>query len=212
MQIPIGEWIESLRAGIGLVPPALIAMVLLSGPTAFWLLYRFVVQPRTARQRAFERASFWVCPNCRSVNDFRLARCYRCDSRPADADLEVVEARPWGPRRLNPVGPGLDLGGPRPLRQPRPITRIDTASPGWETVVEPWDDTGTGWDQDYEQDRAAVPDVAAMTEVIEAPGRRRTARPPNSIPVGPGRPAVARPRRVAVAGQTSDRDDDPPAA
>jgi hypothetical protein len=212
LQLPIGEWIESLRAGIGLVPPALIAMVLLGGPTAAWLLYRFVVQPRTARQRAFERAAFWVCPNCRSVNDFRLARCYRCDSRPADADLEVIEARPWGPRRLNPVGPGLDLGGPRPLRQPRPITRIDTASPGWESVVEPWDDTGTGWDREFEEDRAAVPDMAAMTEVIEAPGRRRTARPPSSIPVGPGRPAVARPRRVAVAGQGSDGDDDPPAA
>ena len=84
MQIPIAEWIDSLRAGIGLVPPALIAMVLLGGPTAAWLLYRFVVQPRTARQRAYERAAYWVCPHCRSVNDFRLTRCYRCDSRPAD--------------------------------------------------------------------------------------------------------------------------------
>jgi hypothetical protein len=211
LQIPIAEWIDSLQTGIGLVPPALIAIVLLGGPTATWLLYRFVVQPRTARQRAFERNAYWVCPNCRSVNDFRLSRCYRCDSRPADADLEVIDAQPGAARRLMPVGPGLDLGGPRPLR-PRALSRLETQSAGWEQVVEPWVRQENGWDDGLEEDRAAIPDVAAMTEVIEAQGRRRSARPPSSIPLGPSRPAVARPRRVAVAGQGRDTDDDPPAA
>ncbi len=55
-----------------------------------------------------------------------------------------------------------------------------------------------------------MPDVAAMTEVIEAPARRRAAR--RADPGRTGRPAVARPRRVAVAGADPDRDDDPPAA
>jgi hypothetical protein len=211
MQLPIAEWIDSLRAGIGLVPPALIAMVLLGGPTAGWLLYRFVVQPRTIRARAFERASFWVCPNCRSVNDFRLTRCYRCDSRPAQADLEVIDAQPGGARRLTPVGPGLDLGGPRPLPRPRPVSRIENASAGWEQIIEPWAARDESWDERVEEDRAALPDVAAMTEVIEAQGRRRSARPPSSMP-GSSRPAVARPRRVAVAGQGAGSDDDTPAA
>jgi hypothetical protein len=87
-------------------------------------------------------------------------------------------------------------------------------SAGWETDTSAWtDETDEAWGDDLEEaDRAAMPDVAAMTEVVEAPGRRRIARPPNSIPVGPGRPAVARPRRVAVVGQTSDPDDDTPAA
>jgi len=214
LQLPLAEWIDSLRAGIGLVPPALIAMVLLGGPTAGWLLYRFVVQPRTARMRAIERDAFWVCPNCRSVNDFRLTRCYRCDSHPAASDVEVIDAQPDSTRRLTPVGPGLDLGGPRPLPRPRPISRIETASAGWEQVVEPWVARDESWDTELEEaDRAELPDLAAMTEVIEAPGRRRSARPPrSSMPVAPSRPAVARPRRVAVAGQSAQPDDDPPAA
>jgi len=210
LQLPIAEWIDSLRAGIGLVPPALIAIVLLGGPTAGWLLYRFVVQPRTARQRAFERIAYWVCPTCRSVNDFRLTRCYRCDSHPAEADLEVIEAQPT--RRLTPVGPGLDLGGPRPRPRLRPLSSFDGQSAGWEQVTEPWGDGQDAWDQELEGDRAALPDLVAMTEVIEAQGRRRTARPPTSMTVGPSRSAVARPRRVAVAGQSVDSDDDPPAA
>ena len=216
MQLPIAEWIDSLRAGIGLVPPALIAMVLLGGPTAGWLLYRFVVQPRSARQRAFERNAFWVCPTCRSVNDFRLTRCYRCDSRSIETDLEVIEAQPGGTRRLTPVGPGLDLGGPRtaprPLPRPRPLASIESVSAGWEQVVDPWVHDEQ-WDQDDESevDSLTLPDVAAMTEVVEAQGRRRIPRVPTAIPVAQDRPPVARPRRVAVAGQSAP-DDDPPAA
>jgi hypothetical protein len=215
VQLPIGEWIESVRVGIGLVPPALIAIVLLGGPTAGWLLYRFVVEPRAARGgRAYDGARFWVCPNCRSVNDFRLQRCYRCDARPADEDLEVIDAHPSGPRRLSPVGPGLDLGGPRPVTRPRPVSSLEMQAAGWETDTSAWvtEPHGEEWDEELEEERAALPDIAAMTEVIEAPGRRRTARPPTSIPIGPGRPASARPRRVAVVGQTAEPDDDPPAA
>lgn len=215
MQLPIEEWIESLRIGIGLVPPALIAMVLLGGPTAGWLLYRYVVQPRTARMRAFARATLWVCPNCRSVNDLRLRRCYRCDAQPADEDLELIDAHPSGPRRLTPVGPGagLDLGGPRPMPRPRPVSSLELPSAGWETNASAWvAEADEEWEEDLEEDRAALPDIAAMTEVVEAQGRRRALRPPTSIPVGPGRPAVERPRRVAVVGRSGDTDDDPPAA
>lgn len=214
MQVPIGEWFESLRVGIGLIPPALIAMVLLGGPTAGWLLYRFFVQPRAARGRAYDGARFWVCPNCRSVNDFRLQRCYRCDARPAEEELEVIDAHPSGPRRLTPVGPGLDLGGPKPMPRPRPVSSLEMPSAGWETDTSAWV-TGSeeeDWDEELDEDRAALPDIAAMTEVIEAHGRRRAVRPPTSISVGPGRPSAARPRRVAVAGQSSAPDDDPPAA
>ena len=215
MQLPIGEWFESLRVGIGLVPPALIAIVLLGGPTAGWLLYHFVVQPRGARSRGFDRARFWVCPSCRSVNDFRLRRCYRCDAQPAGDDLEVIDAQPSGPRRMTPVGPGLNFGAPTPMPRPRPVSSLETPAAGWETGMSAWVaevEDEEEWDEELEEDRAALPDLAAMTEVIEAPGRRRSARPPTSIPVGPGRPAVARPRRVAIVGQTAEPDDDPPAA
>jgi hypothetical protein len=202
VQVDIGYWIETLRVGIAAVPPALIAMVLLGGPTAAWLLYRFVVQPRSSRYRGVDPSAMWICPSCRSVNDMRLARCYRCDA--AQADVEVIDPHPTGPIRLTPVGPGLDLGGPgRATGGPRPITRIERAHEVWEL-----DDD---WGAEVAEDRAALPDVAAMTEVVQAPGGRRAARPP-SIPVVPGpRPAVARPRRAVVAGPSRDPDDSPAA-
>ena len=206
MQLPIGEWVESFRAGIGLVPPPLIAMVLLGGPTAAWLMYHFVVQPRAARMRVFEREAFWVCPSCRSVNDYRLVRCYRCDAVPVEEDLELIDAHPSGPRPLIAVGPGLNLGAPASMTRAQPIASIDTRSAELETS-EPWDTESEGWagESEEEVDRAALPDVAAMTEVIEAPRRRRSPRAPAPTRVGP------RPRRVAVAGNASDPDD-PPAA
>ena len=213
VQVEIEYWFNALRAGIGLVPPVLIAIVLLGGPTAGWLLYRFVVQPRTRRRFGrSDAASMWVCPNCRSVNELRMRRCYRCDALPDEAEIEVIDARPTGPVRLTPVGPGLDLGGPSTPR-PRPISRIERAEEVW---VE--DET---WERlEARRDRAALPDVAAMTEVAEASHGRRVARAPAPIPVGPGRqasrPAVARPRRAVVAGgpaaSPAEDPDDTPAA
>ena len=213
MQVDIENLFRALQAGIGLVPPVLIAIVLLGGPTASWLLYRFVVQPRTRRRFGRSDApSMWVCPNCRSVNELRMRRCYRCDALPDESEIEVIDARPAGPVRLTPVGPGLDLGGPSTPR-PRPISRIERADEVW---VE--DET---WERlEARRDRAALPDVAAMTEVAEASRGRRVARPAASIPVGPGRqasrPAVARPRRAIVAGgpaaSPAEDPDDTPAA
>lgn len=212
MQFEIGQVIETIRAGVHLIPPVLIAIVLLGGPTAGWLLYRFVVQPRTRRMRGIDPSTMWVCPNCRSINAMRLARCYRCDSPPIGEELEVVHTEPVGPVRLAPVGPGLDLGGPGQLSGPRPISRIERASEIWVEESDEWD----GWRQDgIEEDRAALPDLAAMTEVPEEPGRRRT-RAGGQIPVGPGRPAVdrpavVRPRRAIAAGERPGPDGTPAA-
>jgi hypothetical protein len=213
VELPFGEWIDTIRAGLGLVPPALLAVVLLGGPTALWLLYHIVVEPRVNRMRVLEMAPFWVCVSCRSVNDSRLARCYRCDAEPVEYELEIIEAEPSGPGPVAPVGPGLNLGasasaarpgpGSIPILQPRPTA--SDAVPRWNAVSQEWD-------EEPEEDRAALPDVAAMTEVIEVPSMRRSARKPEPVPVGPGRPAVARPRRVAVVGQSGAPDDDPPAA
>lgn len=211
MELPIGDWIELARDGIGLVPPTILAMILLGGPTAGWLLYHFVIEPRAARMRVFERAPFWVCTNCRSVNDHRLARCYRCDAEPVEDELELIDAHPTGPSTVAPVGPGLNFGAPATSTQPGSIPILATPSAAAETG-QGWDSAAEEWDEQGDEDRAALPDVAAMTEVIDAPYRGRSARKPGPIPVGPGRPAVARPRRVAVAGPARDTDDDPSAA
>jgi hypothetical protein len=212
VELPFEEWIDTLRAGLGLVPPAILAIVLLGGPTALWLLYHFVVEPRVNRMRVLELAPFWVCASCRSVNDARLARCYRCDAEPAEDDLEVIDAEPSGPGRLAPVGPGLNLGAAGTAARPGPGS-IPILQP--HAALEPAprrDAVSQEWGGELEEDRAALPDVAAMTEVIEVPRIRRSARTPDPVPVGPGRPAVARPRRVAVVGQSGAADDDTPAA
>ncbi len=198
MQFDIGQLIDTIRAGIGAVPPVIMAIILLGGPTAGWLLYRFVVQPRTMRMRlrGLDPSAMWVCANCRSVNALRLSRCYRCDALPLEGELEVVDTHPAGPVRLTPVGPGLDLGGhPVAAGRPRPISHIDRAPEIWVEQSDEW----VGWntEEDLEQDRVAVPDVAAMTEV---PGR----------PAAP-RPSVARPRRAIVVGGSRDPDDSPAA-
>jgi hypothetical protein len=182
--VPFGEWLDALRAGIGLVPPALIAMVLLGGPTAVWLLYRFLVQPHAARMRAIDRAQgpmFWVCPDCRSVNEIGRRWCYRCDAEPYEDELELIEADPPAARPLIPVGPGLDLGGPRP--RPRPVASLESQAAGWETDTWAWETEDEEWEDEWEdeweaeseEDRATLPDMAAMTEVVQAPGRRRSA-------------------------------------
>jgi hypothetical protein len=182
------QLINTIRAGIGMVPPVVIAIVLLGGPTAGWLLYRFVVQPRNMRMLGIDRTAMWVCPECRSVNGLLMDRCYRCDSTPLEDKLELIDARPEGPVPLTAVGPGLDLD--RPAARPRPISLIER----------------------IEEDRAALPDLAAMTEVAEASGGGRPTRPSGPVPVGPGRPTVtrpvvARPRRAVVAGPAQDPDD-----
>ena len=209
--MPIGDWIDVLRAGVGLVPPTILAIILLGGPTALWLLYRFVIEPRTHRMRVFELAPYWVCANCRSVNNHRLARCYHCDAPPVDDDLEVIETNPYGPGELTPVGPGLNFGAPAAATRPAATPSIVARSAALDNIPR-YDMPAVEWDGESEDDRAALPDVAAMTEVIEGPYRRRSAQKPAPTAVGPGRPAAARPRRVAVVGQPRDTDDDPAAA
>lgn len=198
MQFEIGQLIETIRAGVGAVPPVIVAIVLLGGPTAGWLLYRFVVQPRTMRMRmrGLDPSAMWACANCRSVNALRLSRCYRCDALPLEGELEVVDTHPAGPIRLAPVGPGLDLGGPGPpAGRSRPISHIERAPEIWAEQSDEWE----GWntEEELEQDRAVLPDLAAMTEV---PGRPSVTRP-----------AVARPRRAIVVGGSRDPDDSPAA-
>jgi hypothetical protein len=214
VQVDIEPYIYALRVGIGVVPPVLIAIVLLGGPTASWLLYRFVVQPRKVRMRGNDRTAMWVCASCRSVNDLRMARCYRCDATPDEAELEVIDARPTGPIPLSPVGPGLDLGG-HATAGGRPIARIERAPDVW--------DEDDAWPEEVAERRERVvrPDVAAMAEVSQAAtggagSAGWTARPSGPIPVGPGRPSitrpgVARPRRAVVAGTATDPDDSPAA-
>ena len=141
MDIDIDAVVRGLEEGVGLVPSALIAVVLLAGPTTVWLLYRFVVQPRTSRYRHGEAGgAMWVCAACRSVNELRTARCYRCDRTPDEAQLHVIDPDVGIPLPIGlpaassrtgvPVGPGpapdrtsvpVGPGRPRPARPRRAV-------------------------------------------------------------------------------------------
>lgn len=120
---PFGA-LESLERAIGVPPAAIVAIVLLAGPTVVWVLYRFVVQPRTSRYDDTGLDLLWICERCRSANEVRSGRCYRCGldrEAMASGDLQVVDGvgvvtltandevvptiDPDG-RPLVPVGPG----------------------------------------------------------------------------------------------------------
>ena len=221
MQVDIADWIARLQAGAATVPGALIAVFLLAGPTVGWLLYRFIVQPRARRRIAGpDLAAMWVCASCRSVNELRMARCYRCDARPVEEELEVIDADPLGPRRLTPVGPGLNLDAPALLSRARTDRGTGTSGTGVVAEVagllgraEPPPTTPRRRKRSNQHASAGQPRNAGSGTRARAavgPGkpeadRREPARRDAE------RPEIGRPRRAVVAGRTQDPED-PPAA
>lgn len=94
MSIDPFDLFESLERAIGVPPAAILAIILLAGPTAVWLLYRFVVQPRASRYTASQLELLWICERCRSANEVRSSRCYRCGldrEVMSSGDLKVVD-------------------------------------------------------------------------------------------------------------------------
>jgi hypothetical protein len=87
---------DALQRGFGQVPPIAIALVLLAGPTTALIGYRLIrVARRMQAAPEVEAAPLWVCHDCRSVNEFRMSRCYRCGvERAAGGDVEVFVDRP----------------------------------------------------------------------------------------------------------------------
>jgi hypothetical protein len=78
MPIDPTDALQFVERSLSSIPAAVVVIVLLAGPTTVWLLYRFVVQPRTSRYANGHLDVLWVCSDCRSVNEVRLSRCYRC--------------------------------------------------------------------------------------------------------------------------------------
>ncbi|MGH2477244.1 MAG: hypothetical protein ACRDIL_18445 [Candidatus Limnocylindrales bacterium] len=194
MEIDIAELIARLESGAGAIPGALIAIILLGGPTLAWLLYRLIVEPRRRRLASPDLSAMWVCAHCRSVNELRMARCYRCNAEPVEADIELIDSDPAGPRPLMPVGPGLDLDAAGRVLPSDPLT---------------------GRGSSVAAEVASLLDRREMGAPAHAPEpeapRSRKARCRASVPVGPGRPQASRPRRAVVAGRNQDPDE-PPAA
>ena len=163
------EFVDSIRDGLGQVPGVVFAAILLGGPTALWLLYRFVVVPRTSRYRPGPPSTLWVCPNCRSANEIHQVRCYRCGyERDSLRGVEVVYAEPEYEETpdeeilIPGIYPGVPVGPGHPLV---PAAGLN----------------GVGEHEDEHADDQA----GGVTG--------------GQVPVGPGRPVAAPPRRLAVA-------------
>jgi hypothetical protein len=99
MPIDFSSLVESLQGGLGEIPPGAIVLALLGGPTAALIGYRLIGMARRIRTSPdAEVAPLWVCQDCRSVNELRLSRCYRCGlERDAAVEIEVILDAPAGP-------------------------------------------------------------------------------------------------------------------
>jgi len=96
MPIDLGALGESFQRGFGEIPPVAIALVLLAGPTAALIGYRLISAARRLKPAAeVEVAPYWVCHDCRSINELRASRCYRCGlGRDATPEIEVIVEAP----------------------------------------------------------------------------------------------------------------------
>ena len=131
---------EAVMSGLAQIPSAVIAAALIAGPTAIWLLARFLNPPDVAkRDDGGLEELLWVCQACRSINELRIANCYRCHrSRTGEGVPPVAEP---APPRLAP-GVGIAVGPGRPVLAPdnewveREVARASDAVDDGEQPVE----------------------------------------------------------------------------
>jgi hypothetical protein len=92
MPIDLSALIESFRRGIGEIPTIVIALGLLAGPTVALIGYRLVrVAQRAGASDNVAPAPFWVCHDCRSINELRAGNCYHCGlGRDTTPEIEVI--------------------------------------------------------------------------------------------------------------------------
>jgi hypothetical protein len=118
--VDLSAFAESLQRGLKELPPIVLALGLLAGPTAALILYRMVAAAARRRQAASAvgAAPLWVCHDCRSVNPLRASRCYRCGlDRDRAGEVEIVVNRPAvraAPDRVPAGSPFAAAGGRRP--------------------------------------------------------------------------------------------------
>lgn len=192
MPIEPTDAIENVQRSLSLMPPAILAIIFLAGPTAAWLLYRFVVQPRTRRYAADGSELLWICVRCRSANEVRSSRCYRCAMERDEivGALQVVDGD--GIVSLDPLDDEEEEPAARPAGVPVMATTARSrpsvaVGPGRAPAAAPAPPTAS-----------ARPDlsVALVGDGPRAP-----------VAVGPGTPATGktapavppRPRRVVAA-------------
>jgi hypothetical protein len=116
MSVDPSGLIEAVMSGLAQVPSAVIAAALIAGPTAIWLIVRFLNPPDVAkRDDGGLEELLWVCPACRSINEDRIPSCYRCHRLRAGEHVPLV-AEP-APTWVAP-GVGIAVGPGAPVLEP----------------------------------------------------------------------------------------------
>jgi hypothetical protein len=110
MAFDLFGFFETVREGVSKLPSAVIAALLLGGPTAIWLITRFVNPPQVVKPVEIPvEDRLWLCGSCLSINEDRHDHCYRCQRVRAAESMPVVihGAREGFPRIGVAVGPGM---------------------------------------------------------------------------------------------------------
>jgi hypothetical protein len=132
--------LTAIQTGLQQIPPAVVVVGLLFGPTAAWIGYRFYRTPKSTAAGLEGPDLFWICPECRSANKVRERHCYACglDRVPETEPLHVVDggdvlelqpADPVGPSVATPVMPAVV---DEPPAAPVPLVAV---GPGRRTSV-----------------------------------------------------------------------------
>jgi hypothetical protein len=170
MLIDPNEAISMVERSLGMIPGAVIVVGLLAGPTVLWLLYRFVVQPRTSRYAGGDGGLLWVCSDCRSANDVRSAQCYSCGLEREEMDrLQVYDGEV-----LVTLTEGDDDWKALPSAPPVPVMApgaTSAAAPAVVSALPP----------------PAGPGVVSALPPPAGPTRPAPAQPRRLVAVGPGR-------------------------
>jgi hypothetical protein len=154
----LSSLVESLRGGLSGVPPIVIGLALLVGPTLAFVGYQFVSSSRRVQSAGeAEAVPFWVCHECRSINQLRHPRCYHCGIvRAASEDLEIIVEEPIrAPAFFEaPEGsPFAALGARRPFDEEEsaasgPGVPVMASRPSEAVAVGPG--KGDAWDEELE--------------------------------------------------------------
>ncbi len=198
----LSEAIESLQSSLDVVPAALAAIIFLAGPTVAYIIYRVVVLPRTSRYTEEGGGLLWMCIQCKSANEVRDNRCYRCGlARTAiSGDLHIVDGD-----EIVALSPDAQLAKARSRAAPVPVMATEVRH---DPEVEPLflaartvGSVVTG--PTVPTAPAAAPPSTPRKIVVAGPGHPPAASDQPLVPVGPGKAAATADTAAATAGKAS---------
>jgi hypothetical protein len=183
--VDLSEAIESLQSSLDVVPAAIAAIIFLAGPTVAWIIYRVVVLPRTSRYTEEGGGLLWMCVQCRSANEVRDTRCYRCGlERTAIAgDLHIVDGD-----EIVALAPDAPPASARGTSDPVPVMDAEAmmapqAEPLFLAAARPIRPTAM-------VGPANTPPSTPRRIVVAGPGHPPPDDEQTMVPVGPGKTAT----------------------